>query len=100
VDDVEEALNREMDQILAEPISEKELQTAIKQSKAQFAYSSESVTNQGFWLGYASIVADVGWFERFIDSLEAVTVEDVTRVAETYLRRRNRTVGRYIPQGL
>ena len=100
VDEVEEALNREMAQILAEPISEEELQTAIKQSKAQFAYSSESVTNQGFWLGYASIVADVGWFEGFIDSLETVTVKDLTRATDKYLRRRNRTVGRYIPQGL
>ena len=86
--------------ILAEPISEEELQTAIKQSRAQFAYSSESVTNQGFWLGYASIVADTAWFEGFLDSLAAVTVEDVTRVADTYLRKQNRTVGRYIPQGL
>ena len=85
---------------VAEPISEEELQTAIKQSKAQFAYSSESVTNQGFWLGYASIVADTAWFEGFLDSLAAVTVEDVTRVADTYLRKQNRTVGRFIPQGL
>jgi zinc protease len=98
--EVEEALDRQMDQILGEPISEQELETAIKQSKAQFAYSSESVTNQGFWLGYASIVADTTWFERFLDSLEAVTVDDLTRAADTYLRKRNRTVGRYIPQGL
>ncbi len=100
LDEVEEALNREMDRILAEPISEQELQTAIKQSKAQFAYSSESVTNQGYWLGYASIVSDIAWFEGFLDSLAAVTVDDVTRVAKSYLERRNRTVGRYIPQGL
>ena len=100
LDQVEEALNAEMERILAEPISEGELQTAIKQSKAQFAYSSESVTSQGFWLGYASIVADVAWYEGFLDSLAAVTVEDVTRVANTYLRKQNRTVGRYIPQGL
>lgn len=100
LDQVEEALNTEMERILAEPISEEELQTAIKQSKAQFAYSSESVTNQGFWLGYASIVADTAWFEGFLDSLAAVTVEDVTRVADTYLRKQNRTVGRYVPQGL
>ena len=100
LDQVEQALDREMERILAEPISEEELQKAIKQSKAQFAYSSESVTNQGFWLGYASIVADIGWFEGFLDSLTAVTVEDVTRVAHTYLRKQNRTVGRYIPQGL
>ncbi len=100
LDEVEEALNREMDRILAEPISEEELQTAIKQSRAQFAYSSESVTNQGYWLGYSSIVADTGWFTGFLDSLAAVTVDDVARVADTYLRKRNRTVGRYIPQGI
>jgi zinc protease len=100
LDDVEKALDAEMERILAEPISEAELQTAIKQSKAQFAYSSESVTNQGFWLGYASMVADTAWFEGFLDSLAGVTVEDVTRVADTFLRKRNRTVGRYIPQGL
>ena len=100
LDQVEDALNLEMERILAEPISQEELQIAIKQSRAQFAYSSESVTNQGFWLGYASIVADATWYEGFLDSLAAVTVEDVTRVAEAYLRKQNRTVGRYIPQGL
>jgi zinc protease len=100
LEQVEEALDLEMDRILAEPIAERELQIAIKQASAQFAYSSESVTNQGFWLGSASIVADAAWFEGFLDSLAAVTVEDVTRVADTYLRKRNRTVGRYIPQRL
>jgi zinc protease len=100
LDRVEDALNSEMDRILQEPISEQELNTAIKQSKAQFAYSSESVTNQGFWLGYSSVVAEVDWFGSFTDALEAVTVEDVTRAAHTYLPRRNRTVGHYVPQGL
>jgi zinc protease len=100
LDEVEETLNIEMERLLEEPISEEELRTAIKQSKAQFAYSSESVTNQGFWLGYSSVVADVGWFDSFLDNLSAVTVEDVSRAASTYLPRRNRTVGRYIPQGL
>jgi zinc protease len=94
---VEGALNTEIERALQEPISEKELNTAIKQSRAQFAYSSESVTNQGYWLGYSSIVADTSWFESFLDSLSAVTVEDVSRVANTYLPKRNRTVGRYLP---
>ncbi len=98
LDSVEEALDAEMERILDEPISEEELSKAIKQSKAQFAYSSESVTNQGLWLGYSSVVADTAWFESFPDSLAAVTVEDVSRVANTYLRRRNRTVGQYVPE--
>jgi zinc protease len=97
LDTVEETMNAEMDRILQEPISADELHTAIKQSKAQFAYSSESVTNQGFWLGYSSVVADTGWFESFLDRLMAVTVEDVIRVANTYLPRSNRTVGHYVP---
>jgi zinc protease len=86
-----------MERIVQEPISEEELFTAVKQTKAQFAYSSESVTNQGYWLGYSSIVAAPEWFESFLDSLTAVSVEDVSRAAGTYLQRRNRTVGHYRP---
>jgi zinc protease len=100
LDEVEEALNAEMEKVLQQPISEEELHTAIKQSKAQFAYSSESVTNQGHWLGYSSIVADTDWFDSFLTKLAAVSAEDVGRVAHTYLARHNRTVGRYLPQGL
>jgi zinc protease len=100
LDEIESALDAEIERALAEPISQDELETAIKQARAQFAYSSESVTNQGFWLGYTSIFADTDWFEQFLDRLAAVTVKDVHRVANLYLPRRNRTVGRYVPQGL
>jgi zinc protease len=98
VAEVETVLDQEMDRLLQKPISEEELVAAIKQAKAQFAYSSESVTNQGFWLGFSTVVADTGWFGSFLDNLAAVTVEDVTRAAQSYLSRRSRTVGRYIPQ--
>lgn len=99
LEEVEVALDREMDRVVREPISTEELHTAIKQAKAQFAYSSESVTNQGFWLGFSSIIVSTDWFETFLDRLVAITVEDVHRVANTYLVRRNRTVGHYVPQG-
>jgi zinc protease len=97
LEEIEKALDSEMERIVQEPISEEELFTAVKQTKAQFAYSSESVTNQGYWLGYSSIVAAPEWFESFLDSLTAVSVEDVSRAAGTYLQRRNRTVGHYRP---
>ncbi len=97
--EVEEALDRQMERILTEPISEDELATAIKQARAQFAYSSESVTNQGFWLGFSEVVADTDWFESYLDRLSAVTVDDLRRVASLYLPRRNRVVGHYVAQG-
>jgi zinc protease len=97
LEEVEAALDTEIERIVQESISEDELSTAIKQARAQFAYSSESVTNQGFWLGYSAVIADTDWFETFLDNLEAVTVEDVYRAANTYLPRCNRTVGHYVP---
>lgn len=99
LEEVEAVLNAEIDRILREPISAAELHTAVKQARAQFAYSSESVTNQGFWLGYSAVVADIAWFESFLDRLAAVSVDDVSRVAALYLPRRNRTIGYYTPEG-
>jgi zinc protease len=97
LEEVEAALDAELDRIRHEPISEGEVNTAIKQASAQFAYSSESVTNQGFWLGLSAVVADTSWFESFLDQLTAVSVDDVQRVADEYLPRRNRTIGHYVP---
>ena len=97
--EVEEALQTELTRLADEPVTQEELTKAIKQAKAQFAYSSETVTGQALWMGYSEIFADYGWFESYIDNLSAVTVEDVHRVAQTYLKPSNRTVGWYVPQG-
>lgn len=95
--EVEEALNAELERVAAESVTPEELAKAIKQAKAQFAYSSESVTAQALWLGFSEIFADYSWFQNYIANLSAVTVEDVQRVAQTYLKRSNRTVGWYVP---
>jgi zinc protease len=97
--EVEEALEAELARVIAEPITREELAKAIKQAKAQFAYSSESVTGQALWLGFSEIFADCVWFDNYIDNLSAVTVEDVQRAAQRYLRLSNRTVGWYVPTG-
>jgi predicted Zn-dependent peptidase len=51
------------------------------------------------WIGFSEIFADYAWFENYIANLSTVTVEDVQRVAQKYLRRSNCTVGWYVPQG-
>ncbi|MBN2003272.1 MAG: insulinase family protein [Anaerolineae bacterium] len=95
--EVEEALDAELARLVAEPITADELSKAIKQAKAQFAYSSESVTGQAYWIGFSEIFADYAWFENYVANLSAVTVEDVQRVVQKYLQRSNRTLGWYIP---
>ncbi len=96
--EVEAALDAELARAVHEPVNEEEVAKAIKQAKAQFAYGSESVTNQGFWYGFSEVFADYGWFESYLDRLAAVTVDDVKRVAQVYLTKGNRTVGWYVPK--
>ncbi len=95
--EVEEALEAELARVVAEPVTQEEVTKAIKQAKAQFAYSSESVTGQALWMGFSEVFADYTWFENYIANLSAVTVEDVQRVAQKYLKQSNHTVGWYVP---
>ncbi len=96
-DEVERALERELARVRDDAVTQEEVDKAIKQAQAQFAYSSESVTGQALWLGFSEIFADHTWADRYLENLSAVTVKDVRRAAETYLSPSNRTVGWYIP---
>jgi zinc protease len=96
--EVEAAFDAEIDRMVNEPVQATELAKAIKQARASFAFGSESVTNQGFWYGWSEVFADYKWFETYLDRLAAVTVADVQRVAQKYLRRCNRVVGYYLPK--
>jgi len=95
--EVEEALDRELERVTADAVTQEEVDKAIKQAKAQFAYSSESVTGQALWLGFSEVFADRTWADRYLENLSAVTVERVRRAAEKYLHPSNRTVGWYLP---
>lgn len=94
--EIEAVISQEIERLQQETISEAELTKARQQARALFAYSSESITNQAFWLGFSEIFADHTWFLRYLDNLETVTTEDVLRVAQTYLTPQNRTTGWYL----
>jgi len=91
------ALDREIKRVKEEKVLKEEINRAIKQARALFAYGSENITNQGFWLGYSEMFADYNWFETYLDKLSSVTVKDVQRVANEYFRLQSRVVGTYLP---
>ncbi len=98
----EAALNKlddEIDRLLQSSVKAAEVNKAIKQAKAIFAYDSESITHQGMWLGYAEMFADYAWFETFLKRISRVTSQEVLRVAQKYLRPGNRVAGIYRPEG-
>jgi zinc protease len=92
-------LDDEMKRIQDKLVLEEEIDRAIKQARAVFAYRTEIITNQAFWVGYAEMFADYSWFETYLDKLSAVTAKDVQRVANEYFRPQSRVVGTYIPLG-
>lgn len=94
---VEDALWAEIVRIQEQGVEAPELEKAIKQTRAQFVYSSESVTYQAYWLGFSEMVASIDWLDGWLDQLSAVTAADVQRVARQYFAPHRQTVGWYVP---
>lgn len=96
---VEETLHAEVARLAREPIPAAEFARAHKQIRAQFAYAAESIAGVASLLGAQSIVAPDTDVETFMEQVEAVSVDDIMRVAGLWLTERNRTVGWLIPEG-
>jgi zinc protease len=98
-EDVIQALDEQIRLVQETPPGAGEIARAIKQARALFAYGSESITNQAFWLGFSEMFASYDWFLNYLENLARVTPEDVQRVAQTYFQPRNRVLGIYLPTG-
>lgn len=98
-EDILKVLDDEIHHLQDDQVSPDEISRAIKQARALFAYGSENITNQAFWLGYAEMFATYDWFKQYVKRLEEVTAADIQRIARTYLDPGNRVVGTYLPIG-
>ncbi len=96
--DVIRTIDDEIDRLKSHKITSEEIQMAIKQAKALFAYGSENITNQAFWMGYSNMFASHAWFESYIEKLEEVAAEEIISAAQTYLDASHRVIGIYQPR--
>lgn len=97
--EIEAALEKELARLADQPITQAELDKALKRAKAQFVMAGESVTGQAQMMGLAECVAgDYRWYENTLDALNAVTLDGIDRVRERYIQPRNRVVGHYRPE--
>ncbi|HNT54787.1 MAG TPA: pitrilysin family protein [Anaerolineaceae bacterium] len=94
-----QAVDVEIQKLQQAPVKADEITRAIKQARALFAYGSENITNQAFWLGYAEMFDHYDWFLNYMERLEQITPADVQRVAQTCLLPTRRVVGIYRPTG-
>lgn len=100
LDEVQRMLDDEIDTACANGITQAELARARKQARALFAYSTESVTEQAYWLAVSENLGDYRWFDRYTERLNAVTLDEINAAAAHYLRPQNRVVGWLVPTTL
>jgi zinc protease len=90
-------IDQEIERLIEKRIRNSEIQRAVKQAKAMFAYGLENITNQAFWLGYSESFANYDWYSSYLDRLNEIKPRDVQRVAEKYLHPEKRVIGIYHP---
>jgi zinc protease len=97
--EIEAALEDELERLGVEPLTQDELDKAIKRARASYVLAGESVTGQAQMIGMAEAVAgDYRWYENTLEALASVTLADIERVRQSYLRPGNRVVGLYQPE--
>ncbi len=97
---VEDALFDEIDRIARSAPSARELTKAKNQINAGFVFGLESVTGLANEIGMSWVQSgDPGRFLDDLGKIDAVTAQDVQRVAAKYLKKSNRTVVVIPPAG-
>lgn len=95
--EVEHAALAELERVRSDGISEAELDRAKRQLRARLVFENESVTNIAHQIGFFQTVASLDLYTSLPARIRAVTTEDVTNAARTYLVPSNRTIGWFEP---
>lgn len=97
-DELERALYAEIETLKTEPVTDPELQKAKNQIEAGFIMGQDSNFYQAMQIGSAEAVgAGYAYQESYVENIQKVTKEDLSRAAKTYLIEDHRTVGILIP---
>jgi zinc protease len=94
---VEAAADEALAAVRVEGITPAEFERARHQLRARLVFESDSVTNIAHQVGYFHTLGEVDLYEGLASRLDAVTLDDVARVARTRLLPSQRTVGVFEP---
>ena len=99
LDDLEEAALAEIDRARSGGLSGQEITRAKRQLRTRLVLENDSVTSVAHQLGYFSTVAGPRYLAQLQARIDAVSPDDVARIAGKRLRSSTRTVGRFQPLG-
>jgi zinc protease len=97
LDEIREVLLDTIDELETSPPTEEEVRRAVNALQRQIETTLNDSGRVGIQLSEWAAAGD--WRLMFLqrDRLDEVTVDDVIGVANTYLKRDNRTIGQFIP---
>ena len=92
--DLENAIYEELDKIISDGVTEKELQKAMNLKLAKFYHEMETINGKANTIGtYELFFGDYAKLFSAPDEYAKVTVDDIKTVAAKYFKKSNRTVG-------
>jgi zinc protease len=97
-EEVERALEAEIERVQREPAPARELEKAKNQIESDFVMGQDSVFNLGRAVMSVDMVTTWRDFYTYLADIRSVTAADVQRVAQKYLIKDQRTVGILVPQ--
>ena len=97
IEEVEKAINDEIEKIKKAPPSEIEVQKAKNQIEASFIMGQDSIYMQAKMIGTFEMIGGWRLWERYLEGIRRVSPEDVRHVAEKYLVSDARTTGILMP---
>jgi zinc protease len=93
IDEVEKALQKEIDRFKEEPVSEEEMERVRNQIVAAKVYEKDSVFYQAMLIGQLETVGlDWRLADEYVEHLKEVTAEQIRQVAQKYLVEDNLSV--------
>jgi len=90
---VERELQAQIERLQRTPLNEQELTKAKNGLAAAFVFGQDSLFYQGMLLGQYEMAGDWRLLDSYLPGVQAVTSDDIMRVASLYFTPRNRTVG-------
>lgn len=94
-----ELVKKEFENLIINPISEREFLKAKKKIKSQFAHSAETVSEIGETIGYyMTVCSDLKLIEEYLKILDEISIDDLNQAAQNYLNINNACISVLMPE--
>lgn len=94
---VENAIYQTIEDLIHRPVKKAELEKARTQLRSKLAFELEGITNMAHQIGFYSTIGHLDRYDKALEIVSGLTLEDARNAALTYLHADNRTVGHFQP---